>query len=74
MSRSREYPELTGIDKAMQKKILDLAVEGGQGVRWDDIAGLGAAKAALYEMVVLPSLRPEFFTGLRKPPGVCVCV
>lgn len=37
-------------------------------IYWDDIAGLNYAKRSIQEAVVLPILRPDIFTGLRKPP------
>lgn len=36
-------------------------------VKWDDIAGLEAAKEALKEAVILPLRFPQLFTGKRKP-------
>lgn len=42
-------------------------VDHSPGVSWADVAGLEEAKRALQEAVVLPSLRPDLFTGLRAP-------
>jgi vacuolar protein-sorting-associated protein 4 len=36
-------------------------------VRWDDVAGLEGAKAALKEAVILPIKFPHLFTGKRTP-------
>lgn len=39
-----------------------------------DIAGLGEAKKLLEEAVVLPLLMPDYFTGIRRPWKVIVCI
>jgi len=36
-------------------------------VKWDDVAGLEKAKAALKEAVLMPLRFPEIFKGSRKP-------
>jgi len=36
-------------------------------VKWDDVAGLYAAKESLKEAVILPIKFPQLFTGKRKP-------
>jgi len=36
-------------------------------IRWKHIAGLDNCKQALREAIVLPMLKPELFTGARKP-------
>lgn len=37
---------------------------------WNDIAGLQHVKQALQEAAILPLIRPDLFTGLRKPRNV----
>jgi SpoVK/Ycf46/Vps4 family AAA+-type ATPase len=48
----------------IQNEILDRA----QKIVWDDIAGLKMAKQTITEMIIMPLLRPDIFTGIRKPP------
>ncbi|EEY65751.1 spastin and Fidgetin-like protein [Phytophthora infestans T30-4] len=48
--------------------ILDEVLDHSPGVHWTDIAGLDVAKQILQEAVILPTLRPDLFTGLRAPP------
>jgi spastin len=54
-------------DSKLAQLILDEIIEGGTPVTWNDISGQQVAKQALEEIVILPALRPELFTGLRAP-------
>ncbi|KAF9098666.1 hypothetical protein BGX29_007494 [Mortierella sp. GBA35] len=58
---------LKNIDSKLANMILNEVMIDGAQVTWDDIAGLSFAKQALKEIVILPALRPELFTGLRAP-------
>ncbi|KAI8619596.1 P-loop containing nucleoside triphosphate hydrolase protein [Chytriomyces sp. MP71] len=51
----------------MANRILNEVVVNASNVSWNDIVGLDTAKQALQEIVILPTLRPELFTGLRAP-------
>ena len=52
--------------KKMQQKMEGAIVAEKPNVRWEDVAGLEGAKAALKETVILPIKFPHMFTGKRK--------
>ncbi|XP_064599852.1 spastin-like isoform X3 [Liolophura sinensis] len=66
--KKKQLPSnLKNVDKKLANLILNEIVDSGPPVRFSDIAGQDVAKQALQEIVILPALRPELFTGLRAP-------
>lgn len=59
--------KMKNVDSKMANTILNELLEKSPGVAFSDIGGIDNAKRTLQEIVVLPSLRPELFTGLRAP-------
>lgn len=62
----------------MESQLNSAIVVEKPNVKWDDVAGLKAAKATLHEAVVFPTLFPQMFKGARSawkgillygPPG-----
>lgn len=52
----------------LRDKILSEIVESKPDVKFDDVVGLVEAKQILKEIIIIPNLRPDLFTGLRSPP------
>lgn len=62
-----QHELLRNIDPKMVEQIKNEIMYSGTKVSWNDIAGLEYAKGVIQEVVVIPMLRPELFTGLRQP-------
>jgi len=54
-------------DKELQDDIESMIIKEKPDVKWEDVANLDEAKQALRESVILPMLRPDLFTGARRP-------
>ena len=54
-------------DNEFRDRLKDDIITETPNVSFKDIQGLNSVKLALYETIILPELKPELFTGLRKP-------
>jgi spastin len=55
------------IDPKLANWILNEILVSKPDVTWEDVAGLNQAKKLLQEVVIMPMIRPDLFTGLRTP-------
>jgi hypothetical protein len=62
-----DYLQSSGSDRHLAEAILRDIVQDDLQITFDDIASLSTAKRLLHEAIVLPSMMPEFFTGIRSP-------
>ncbi len=56
------------VGNELKERILSEIVDNSPGVSFTDVVGLDSAKQILKEIIIIPSLRPDLFTGLRAPP------
>lgn len=63
---SKEAPK-SKIDPAIAKTLEDSILDADPNVKWDDIKGLSDVKKVLNETIVLPTMRPDIFSGLYAP-------
>ena len=54
-------------EDAMDEKILSEIMTKNPGVQFSDIIGMNDMKQTLYEIIVVPTIRPDLFTGIRTP-------
>ncbi|KAI8346106.1 Fidgetin-like protein 1 in complex with Adp [Mortierella sp. GBAus27b] len=61
---------LRNIEPRMIEAINNEIMESATAIKvvWDDISGLDHAKKTIKETITWPMLRPDIFTGLRRPP------
>lgn len=71
-ARSATAIKINHADPLVKMVKNDLYVDASQlqNVSWHDIAGLTQAKQSLQEAAILPLIRPDLFTGLRKPQNI----
>lgn len=55
-------------DQYIIDKIRNEIMEVKPNISFDDIIGLNNVKQMLQEIIIIPKLRPDIFTGLRSPP------
>lgn len=70
----KNNPFTKNLDPKLVQAIHNEIVAPSASATFSSISGLDDVKQVLYEIVILPTLRPEIFDGLRAPPKGVVCL
>ncbi|MFX0033026.1 MAG: AAA family ATPase [Promethearchaeota archaeon] len=62
-----EVGSLSAEEQELMDSISDTILTESPNVKWEEIAGLNDCKQAVREAIVLPIMKPQLFTGARKP-------
>ena len=67
----QQQPKKKGLhdkeDDEMDAKIESEIMSSNPGVKFSDIVGMKDLKQIIYEIIIMPNVRPDLFTGLRQP-------
>jgi len=66
--KSSSEKSFSNIPSDLLDKIYNEILDNKPNIKFEDVIGLESAKQTLKEIIVLPNLRPDLFTGLRSPP------
>lgn len=67
-NEEEERDGIKGIDKKLVEIIENEIMSTKKTMKWEEIAGLKAAKDAINYAVIAPMKRPDLFTGIRSAP------
>ena len=65
-SKRKDDKQIVGNE--LRERVLSEIIDTAPGVKFTDVVGLDSAKQILREIIIIPNLRPDLFTGLRSPP------
>jgi len=67
-AKSSSEKSFSNIPSELIDKIYNEILDNKPNIKFEDVIGLEPAKQTLKEIIILPNLRPDLFTGLRSPP------
>ena len=67
-NNNKKKSKLSKQDQEFRTRIMQDIITESPNVSFREVQGLVQVKLALFESIIMPSMHPEIFTGIRAPP------